>query len=922
VETLFFYHPAVWWLSRQIRNERENCCDDMAMAALGSRADYGRALLAVEELRIASTPLSLAACGGSLVARIRRIAGHEPSPRAAAGGSILCVLLASIAIVAAVTWGAASTAEEAEPTEATASTAAAAMGETVDLASTSGGSLPPKTVSMSAEEFSQLSLQEQRDLLVRVFQRRLKHSQNLYYESELRCTIYENENGEPGSLARSRPSSRRVFRHWRRGDSFRMDSDFYRDANATGPASISSFGFNAEEGIGRNTTTLPDGEHPPQGQVQYSAYGDNGNWYVYWFDRTGARPDPFLGEPLFPYLIARKNELEIRTPADGNKIELTVPWQPDWARKPGGKRRYVLDPEKGFLPIRCESRFDDVKPDGRPVWRVEEFVVEETKLVGDVWMPTSLSNTTIASTAPDTICVYRTRVPRIQQGSVKPDDLFVPFTKGMQIADTVEGITYTADANGNAVDVKDAPNWKHDLPRGWHQGRVDEAHSLSSKIPAAERKRLVEEREAKSQPIDEGLSVLRADPPAAEEQRIEAALKILRAYRITEREGDWALAIRELITIGKPAVPRLIEELDATDSDKTLRAMGFVLRGIGDARAVPALIRAIPRLIQPPSSDFGLTIKNDPVLLTFMWMHDVEHVGNDKENREVNGLVLFSYHRPVWEIMSALERLTGQSFGWRELKFAAMKADGVIQSRRQRALFLDHARKWADWWSHNWNDFVSDADDSQLERTKASIDELAEEIAQMPQPSLPTELPCGRLVKLDQGVSYHQFEPYLNLDVGPAIPRPDAILKDSPKDHPSPELLAWATQNGVDLLRIEIKRPGDSKTYYGYQPVAMKVWKMDNERLKNLEKELQESKKLELPPLWEGPISSLDEQEGDISEEKPATFLFITRDGTCGTIQIRSGLFHPFVQGAPVMGPAVFEYDYIYESELEEPSSK
>ena len=113
VETLFFYHPAVWWLSRQIRNERENCCDDVAMATVGSRADYGHALLAIEELRAAPTALSLAARGGSLVARIRRIAGCEPAPRVVGGGSILCVILAaSIAIFAAVTWGAAPTTEK------------------------------------------------------------------------------------------------------------------------------------------------------------------------------------------------------------------------------------------------------------------------------------------------------------------------------------------------------------------------------------------------------------------------------------------------------------------------------------------------------------------------------------------------------------------------------------------------------------------------------------------------------------------------------------------------------------------------------------------------------------------------------------------------------------------------------------------
>ncbi len=99
VETLFFYHPAVWWLSRQIRNERENCCDDVAMAAVGSRAEYGRALLAIEELRAASTALSLAARGGSLLARIRRIAGCEPAPRVVGGGSVLGAVLASMAVL-------------------------------------------------------------------------------------------------------------------------------------------------------------------------------------------------------------------------------------------------------------------------------------------------------------------------------------------------------------------------------------------------------------------------------------------------------------------------------------------------------------------------------------------------------------------------------------------------------------------------------------------------------------------------------------------------------------------------------------------------------------------------------------------------------------------------------------------------------
>jgi beta-lactamase regulating signal transducer with metallopeptidase domain len=103
VETLFFYHPAVWWLSRQIRNERENCCDDVAMAAVGSRADYGRALLAIERLRAAPAALSLGARGGSLLARIRRIAGCEPVPSVVGGVSVLGAILLSAAILGAAT---------------------------------------------------------------------------------------------------------------------------------------------------------------------------------------------------------------------------------------------------------------------------------------------------------------------------------------------------------------------------------------------------------------------------------------------------------------------------------------------------------------------------------------------------------------------------------------------------------------------------------------------------------------------------------------------------------------------------------------------------------------------------------------------------------------------------------------------------
>jgi len=95
VEILGFYHPAVWWISHRIRDERENCCDDLAVQVCGDSRRYARALTCLEELRHvarASRPhateeraragcprhTAVAASGGSLVDRIARLLGRPP----------------------------------------------------------------------------------------------------------------------------------------------------------------------------------------------------------------------------------------------------------------------------------------------------------------------------------------------------------------------------------------------------------------------------------------------------------------------------------------------------------------------------------------------------------------------------------------------------------------------------------------------------------------------------------------------------------------------------------------------------------------------------------------------------------------------------------------------------------------------------
>lgn len=101
-ETLFFYHPAVWWISHQIRLEREHCCDDLAAAACQDRLTVARALTELEGIRKPWYAPVPAASGGRLLDRIRRLVEQPASPErtphtsAAAGLVVIAVGLAVV----------------------------------------------------------------------------------------------------------------------------------------------------------------------------------------------------------------------------------------------------------------------------------------------------------------------------------------------------------------------------------------------------------------------------------------------------------------------------------------------------------------------------------------------------------------------------------------------------------------------------------------------------------------------------------------------------------------------------------------------------------------------------------------------------------------------------------------------------------
>jgi bla regulator protein blaR1 len=95
LETLFFFNPAVLWLSRLIRTERENCCDDIVIARTNNPIGYAEALVHFEEYRLHSPrkAIALIGCSGSVLGRLERIVNSRNRSLSKPELIVLAVLL-------------------------------------------------------------------------------------------------------------------------------------------------------------------------------------------------------------------------------------------------------------------------------------------------------------------------------------------------------------------------------------------------------------------------------------------------------------------------------------------------------------------------------------------------------------------------------------------------------------------------------------------------------------------------------------------------------------------------------------------------------------------------------------------------------------------------------------------------------------
>ena len=101
VEVVFFFHPAIWWLSDRIRAEREHCCDDIAVSVCGDKMSLAHALVKVAEWQ--HTPgfaMAFASKKPLLLQRVQRVLGLNPKPARTLGN--LPVMLFALSMVIGV----------------------------------------------------------------------------------------------------------------------------------------------------------------------------------------------------------------------------------------------------------------------------------------------------------------------------------------------------------------------------------------------------------------------------------------------------------------------------------------------------------------------------------------------------------------------------------------------------------------------------------------------------------------------------------------------------------------------------------------------------------------------------------------------------------------------------------------------------
>jgi len=103
IEIVFFFNPAVLWVSNLIKEERENCCDDLALSCTTDKQEYIKALISCQEFQLNAPEYTMAVTGrkGQLIERVSRMVFNKTSSLNRMEKTVLTIVLISTLVFSA-----------------------------------------------------------------------------------------------------------------------------------------------------------------------------------------------------------------------------------------------------------------------------------------------------------------------------------------------------------------------------------------------------------------------------------------------------------------------------------------------------------------------------------------------------------------------------------------------------------------------------------------------------------------------------------------------------------------------------------------------------------------------------------------------------------------------------------------------------
>jgi LPXTG-motif cell wall-anchored protein len=286
---------------------------------------------------------------------------------------------------------------------------------------------------------------EQRTFLMNLFKQRIEFSKNLHYRLDISMEIQQSQGNEIKSSM-----VKRTIENWILNESYLINVDLTPNNSTYSHQNITT-SYDAKESITKSFVRLTNSSGEAiEGRIDTKEDTiTKMNFYAAWHD-VSYFDDQFC---IFHYLIQHQNDWQIDLDSDNELVNLTTNFAPHYETLSyQGKRLLQLDPSKGFLPVRCEARWEATFDNNVTTWEEHNFIVNKSELIDNVWMPTEITQFFKSGFTPNNSTKIIMKILTMESSKVTKDDIVIKFPIGTEVTDAIQGISYKTNANGEPIE--------------------------------------------------------------------------------------------------------------------------------------------------------------------------------------------------------------------------------------------------------------------------------------------------------------------------------------------------------------------------------------------------------------------------------------------------------------------------------------